>query len=107
MGIIGGEPAPDYYALKDINRQVNERVHGQKYDDCEWYTTFKQIELNKRGIPSKRLYVSTTGGDQPNHVVAQVGDWILDNRYHHPLTRAQMLRGGYKEFPDYIPGAKP
>lgn len=94
----------DYWALKKLNNDVNKRVRGQTYDDCEWYSTFKQIDLQKMGADSERVYVSTTHGDAPNHVIIKAGDYYLDNRFPNPMTEKQMLRAGYRTFPGYVIG---
>lgn len=89
----------DYWALDKLNKEVN----SGPWRDCEWFTEAKRQKLRDMGIPATPLFVSTetTDGTKPNHVVLQVGDWILDNRKPKPYTRKQMEHGGYKVFPDY------
>jgi len=113
MGIFGSKPMasmppPDYWALKKLNEDVNRRVRGQKFDDCEWYTTFKSIDLDKAGFgKGERYYVSTDGNERaPDHVILKVGDYFLDNRFPNPMTERQMLRSGYRHFPGYDPSVR-
>lgn len=108
MGRGSNRAGPDYWTLQKVNKEVNEGP----YRDCEWFTHFKIQKLKEMGVAAEKLYVSTENGDgkAPNHVVAVVGDWVLDNRKPKPYTRKQMERGGYTPFPGYVitPGsAKP
>lgn len=100
-------PAIDYWALQEINKEIN----GGPYRDCEWFTHFKIQKLKEMGIPAEKLYVATetTDADSPNHVVAVVGDWVLDNRHKRVLSRKQMEKGGYRAYPGYVipPGGTP
>lgn len=105
-------PAPlDYWQLQEVNKEVNRGP----YRDCEWFTHFKQQKLKEMGIPSEKVFVSTTGGEQPDHVIVKAGDYYLDNRYKRVMTEKELRRGRYRIFPGYeiplppprMPGEQP
>lgn len=105
--------------ITEVNDLVNRRSHyvsdPELYNspdfwteiinggDCEDYGLGKRREFLNRGVSIDRLRLCTcfTETPPPNyHAVLIVtddkgNDWILDNRFAHPMSQEEAERGGY------------
>jgi len=110
---------PDKKIITEVNDLVNRRswyktdmeLYGTpefwteilEGGDCEDFALGKRREFLNRGVPVEKLRLCCcfTETPPPNyHAVLVVtdddgNDWILDNRFAHPMSRDEAERGGY------------